>query len=377
MKPIEEVRRELRDLASKKPVAEHTAEEAATAAMVAAVESGKATWSDPVALLREGREQLTRLRREQGRQTGRRRRTTNTISVQAKQQDPARREWHGAVRRSPKRTPRGTVVQGSAGAGMQVIAMGDGAMPDRATRLAAEVLIETLERVAAGESVGSGQLERIRELYEEVHGVRPEHNWVAIYVEELERACLQSLPAPPIPPEPSETSYLEMVKPKTRKVLERKPIRPVFVPSLPGRGVVHLFQEDKEGKKTWFGAMPVSQEEQFCYSGDPQQRAKEILWQVRIRTGLLENSQTMPNYADDPKLVSWLFERFGFAGRGGPMAVTAKTIKQWLADPALLADELEQHTARCVERGSEAEATELSDWARSVVVRLRGVSGAA
>jgi len=284
---------------------------------------------------------------------------------------PVRRKqgWKG-------RYPKGTAVSHSLDSGRHVIptGVGDPASPELQFAAAHLALVD-LPRLATGEPYSVRALELVYELFCELYQVAPHYLWAYVLLREIERAKQQTL-------QDGDPHRNAEAPTASEATLERKHPGPgqeqrVQVPldveierTMPGRAVRRLFQR-LDGKRVSVGVEPMTSEPETTYPAEPGERARGILNVVRLALTQLAVPQQLPQYADNPTLVAWLFARMGFGGGGGPDRVKNSTLLAWLCDPDELARQVDQYAVRRNEHGTDAEAELLQSGLAHLIAEIR------
>jgi hypothetical protein len=284
---------------------------------------------------------------------------------------PVRRKqgWKG-------RYPKGTTVTHAFDSGRRVIptGVGDPASPELQFAAAHLALVD-LPRLATGEPYSVRAMELVYELFCELYQVPPRFLWAYVLLREIEQAKQQTLqdgdpnrnaPAPttseatlkPTHPGPAQEEHLQV------------PLEVEIAPTMPGRAVRRLFRR-LDGKRVSVGVEPMTSEPETIYPPEPGERARCILNVVRVALTQLAVPQQLPQYADNPTLVAWLFARMGFEGGGGPDKVKNSTLLAWLCDPDELARQVEQYALRRAEHGTEFEAELLESGLAHLIAEIR------
>lgn len=284
---------------------------------------------------------------------------------------PVRRKqgWKG-------RYPKGTTVTHGLDSGRRVIPTGVGDPATPALQLAAAHLaLVDLPRLATGEPYSVRAMELVYKLFRELYQVPPHFLWAYCLLREIEQAKQQTLQdGDPNRNAPAPTTSEATLKPKhpgpSQEEQVQVPIEVEIAPTMPGRQVRRLFRR-LAGKRVPLGVEPMTSEPEAIYPTEPHERARCILNMVRLSLTQLAVPQQLPQYADNPTLVAWLFARMGFEGGGGPDKVKNSTLLAWLCDPDELARQIERYALRRTERATDSEAELLESGLGHLIAEVR------
>lgn len=249
------------------------------------------------------------------------------------------------------------------------------------------IYAEVIEPMLRGAPVSPEHLNVLAKSYEGLFGVAPEHAWAQVLVQEIaeaKRAKLAQKAAEATQVRPANVQADDawsimlhatksgLVKYPGLQKPTRIPVSPVWIYKNTRDGLIALWGEVETGKPQLLLFVTVA----FGDWDPPEPYADETIWANNVLVQAIQklaqlNCGMLPEYILDDQLVTWLIDRMGFEGGGGPDHVSEATLVKWLLSPERLGEELEKYGRRTAETQHDDEASETVGKFCSLAERVR------